>query len=65
METLRKHVRQVIAAFLVMVMMVSLVTGYQQEKTVKAGRKFSCFGCSYRNTVTWLISQTVRAVFFN
>ena len=44
METLRKHVRQVIAAFLVMVMMVSLVTGYQQEKTVKAAGSFPASG---------------------
>lgn len=44
METLRKHVRQVIAAFLVIVMMFSLVTGYQQEKTVKAAGSFPASG---------------------
>ena len=44
METLKRHVRQIIAAVLVMVMMVSLVTGYQQEKTVKAAGSFPASG---------------------
>ena len=44
METLKRHVRQIIAAVLVMVMMVSLVTGYQQEKTVKAAGSFPTSG---------------------